>query len=185
MTDEELRAKFLYTNGTLRNKLAIKNADELSLIEYRGVAERQIALLQQQPKIKSFDDLITINKFLFGWLYEWAGELRNYYLSKAGFDFLEYDRFDNAIKYINSEIIKLNKKKQPTIDDYAALLNDINYVHPFREGNGRSTKLFIQLLALHHGQVIDYPADNTTMIAALDQSDVKAIAATMTLQKSA
>ena len=40
MTDEELQAKFLYDNGTLRNKFAIKNADELSLIEYRGVAER-------------------------------------------------------------------------------------------------------------------------------------------------
>lgn len=54
MTDEELQAKFLYDNGTLRNKFAIKNADELRLIEYRGVAEREVALLQQQPKIKSF-----------------------------------------------------------------------------------------------------------------------------------
>lgn len=185
MTDEELQEKFLYENGTLRNKFAIKNADELSLIEYRGVAERQVALLQQQPTIKSFDDLITINKFLFGWLYEWAGELRRYYLSKAGFDFLEYDRFDNAIKYINDEITRLNQKKQPTLEDYATLLNDINYVHPFREGNGRSTKLFIQLLALHHGQVIDYPTDNAAMIKALDQSDVQAIAQTMALQKSA
>ena len=95
MTDEELQAKFLYDNGTLRNKFAIKDPDELSLIEYRGVAERQIALLQQRPRIASFNDLITINKFLFGWLYDWAGQLRNYYISKAGFDFLEYDRFDN------------------------------------------------------------------------------------------
>ena len=170
MTDEELQAKFLYDNGTLRNKFAIKNADELSLIEYRGVAEREVAILQQQPKIKSFEDLQTINKFLFGWLYDWAGELRNYYISKAGFDFLEYGRFDNAIKYIN---------------DYAALLNDLNYIHPFREGNGRSTKLFIQLIALHHGQVIDYPADNAEMIAGLNQSDVGIIAKTMALQKSA
>ena len=167
MTDEELQAKFLYDNGTLRNKFAIKNADELSLIEYRGVAEREVALLQQQPKIKR------------------AGELRNYYISKAGFDFLEYGRFDNAIKYINDEIGRLNKKKQPTIEDYAALLNDLNYIHPFREGNGRSTKLFIQLIALHHGQVIDYPADNAEMIAGLNQSDVGTIAKTMALQKSA
>lgn len=185
MTDEELQAKFLYDNGTLRNKFAIKNADELSLIEYRGVAEREVALLQQQPKIKSFEDLQTINKFLFGWLYDWAGELRNYYISKAGFDFLEYDRFDNAIKYINDEIVRLNMKKQPTIEDYAALLNDLNYIHPFREGNGRSTKLFIQLIALHHGQLIDYPADNAEMIARLNQSDVGIIAKTMALQKSA
>src|SRR5699024_3175385 len=105
--------------------------------------------------------------------------------SKAGFDFLEYDRFDNAIKYINDEIVRLNKKKQPTIEDYAALLNDLNYIHPFREGNGRSTKLFIQLIALHHGQVIDYPADNAEMIAGLNQSDVGIIAKTMALQKSA
>src|SRR5699024_5952861 len=138
MTDEELQAKFLYDNGTLRNKFAIKNADELSLIEYRGVAEREVALLQQQPKIKSFEDLQTINKFLFGWLYDWAGELRNYYISKAGFDFLEYDRFDNAIKYINDEIVRLNKKKQPTIEDYAALLNDLNYIHPL---DRKSTRL--------------------------------------------
>ena len=144
-----------------------------------------MALLQQQPKIKSFEDLQTINKFLFGWLYDWAGELRNYYISKADFDFLEYGRFDNAIKYINDEIGRLNKKKQPTIEDYAALLNDLNYIHPFREGNGRSTKLFIQLIALHHGQIIDYPADNAEMIAGLNQSDVGIIAKTMALQKSA
>ncbi len=68
MTDEELKAKFLYDNGTLRNKFAIKNADELSLIEYRGVAEREVALLQQQPKIKSFEDLQTINSFLVGFM---------------------------------------------------------------------------------------------------------------------
>lgn len=98
---------------------------------------------------------------------------------------MEYGRFDNAIKYINDEIGRLNKKKQPTIEDYAALLNDLNYIHPFREGNGRSTKLFIQLIALHHGQVIDYPADNAEMIAGLNQSDVSIIAKTMALQKSA
>ena len=46
---------------------------------------------------------------------------------------MEYGRFDNAIKYINDEIGRLNKKKQPTIEDYAALLNDLNYIHPFRE----------------------------------------------------
>ena len=185
MTDEELQAKFLYDNGTLRNKFAIKDPDELSLIEYRGVAERQIALLQQRPRIASFNDLITINKFLFGWLYDWAGQLRKYYISKYGFDFLEYDRFDNAIRYVNNELLKINKKQHPTIEDYAGLLNDLNYIHPFREGNGRSTKLFIQLIALHHGQVIDYPADNAKMIAALDQSDVSAIAKTMALQKAA
>ena len=66
MTDEELQAKFLYDNGTLRNKFAIKNADELSLIEYRGVAEREVALRQQQPKIKSCEDLHPINKVLYG-----------------------------------------------------------------------------------------------------------------------
>src|SRR5699024_12854822 len=58
--------------------------------------------------------------------------------SKAGFDFLEYDRFDNAIKYINDEIVRLNKKKQPTIEDYAALLNDLNYIHPL---DRKSTRL--------------------------------------------
>ncbi len=174
------------TTEVRRLKESAENPDDEILMEIEQLlAEREVALLQQQPKIKSFEDLQTINKFLFGWLYDWAGELRNYYISKAGFDFLEYGRFDNAIKYINDEIGRLNKKKQPTIEDYAALLNDLNYIHPFREGNGRSTKLFIQLIALHHGQVIDYPADNAEMIAGLNQSDVGIIAKTMALQKSA
>ena len=177
MTDEELQAKFLYDNGTLRNKFAIKNADELSLIEYRGAAEREVALLQQQPKIKSFEDLQTINKFLFGWLYDWAGELRNYYISKAGFDFLEYGRFDNAIKYINDEIVRLNKKKQPTIEDYAALLNDLNYIHPFREGNGRSTRIWLDIIMKRElNKVIDWSVvDKEDYLLAMERSPIKDI----------
>ena len=69
MTDEELQAKFLYDNGTLSNKFAIKNADELSLIEYRGVAEREVALLQQQPKLKALKIYRQlINSFLVGFM---------------------------------------------------------------------------------------------------------------------
>ena len=92
---------------------------------------------------------------------------------------------DEIVLYANADEIIYNNVLKPTIEDYAALLNDLNYIHPFREGNGRSTKLFIQLIALHHGQVIDYPADNAEMIAGLNQSDVGIIAKTMALQKSA
>lgn len=66
-----------------------------------------------------------------------------------------------------------------TAENYASLIDKINFFHPFREGNGRSTRIFLQLLALEHGQAIDYPLTNEAMIVAENEADVAKIALLM------
>ena len=60
--------------------------------------------------------------------------------------------------------------------DYAELLDAINFMHPFREGNGRSCKVFLSAYAANHGQVIDYPRRNKEMIEAQNEANVDKIA---------
>lgn len=83
MNDEELRKYFEYSNGTLRNKLGIHDADELEKVSYQMSAKKANALIKTNPKIKSIDDLCKIHKYMFGDLFDWAGKLRNYNIGKT------------------------------------------------------------------------------------------------------
>ncbi len=71
---------------------------------------------------------------------------------------------------------QLASQKELANTDYAFLLDRLNYLHPFREGNGRSSKLFLQAFAANHGQVIDYPRSNKELIIAQNNADINQIA---------
>ena len=88
MTDDELRQRFLYPNGTLKNKLNLQDAETLSTVEYQMVAYNAVWLLGHGYVIKSMDDFAKLHRFLFGDLYSWAGQFRDYYLAKGGTDFM-------------------------------------------------------------------------------------------------
>lgn len=159
MTDEVrdtewYRKKFLYPNGTLKNKLNITDAAELAPKEYLSSAVRALAFLRENKKIASVEDLKKIHQIMFGWLYDWAGQIRDYELIKGDTEFLEYTRIKFGIEEIDEKIKQLTAKKELANTDYAFLLDRLNYLHPFREGNGRSSKLFSQALAANHNQVI-------------------------------
>ncbi|ADQ59221.1 putative cell division protein [Lactobacillus amylovorus GRL 1112] len=68
------------------------------------------------------------------------------------------------------------KQHHLTAEDYAQLMDLLNYMHPFREGNGRSTRLFLQCHAVNHGQYIIFPLTNDNLIQALTDVDVAKIA---------
>ncbi|MCI1974427.1 MAG: Fic family protein [Limosilactobacillus sp.] len=172
MKDEELKKRFLYPNGTLRNKLNLQDANELSTVEYRTVAHNAIWLLHHGYVIKNMDDFAKIHRFLFSDIYTWAGQFRNYYLTKGGTDFMPPTAFDTATTNINQQLETIKATKKPTVEQYAKLLDSLNYLHPFREGNGRTTRLFIQLLAANHAQYIDYNRQDSKVIEALNQSDL-------------
>lgn len=177
-----LDQQFLYSNGTLRNKLGIRDKKRLQKVEYLQVAHRNDQIMENPIIfIKSFDDLIKIHKILFGWLYDWAGKVRDYQISKGNTLFLPSDRISNGIRIVNQDIIQINQKDKPGSLLYARLLDDTNYVHPFREGNGRSTKAMIQKLARNHGQTIKYPRNTAEMIKALNRSDIDKISKLMTI----
>lgn len=181
MTDEVrdtewYRKKFLYPNGTLKNKLNITDAAELAQKEYLGSAVRALAFLRENKKITSVEDLKKIHQIMFGWLYDWAGQIRDYELIKGNTEFLEYTRIKFGIEEIDEKIKQLAAKKELADTDYAFLLDRLNYLHPFREGNGRSSKLFLQALAANHNQVIDYPRSNKELIMAQNNADINRIA---------
>lgn len=181
MTDEVrdtewYRKKFLYPNGTLKNKLNITDAAELAQKEYLGSAVRALAFLRENKKITSVEDLKKIHQIMFGWLYDWAGQIRDYELTKGDTEFLEYTRIKFGIEEIDKKIKQLTAKKELVDTDYAFLLDRLNYLHPFREGNGRSSKLFLQALAANHNQVIDYPRSNKELIMAQNNADINRIA---------
>lgn len=181
MTDEVhdtewYRKKFLYPNGTLKNKLNITDAAELAQKEYLGSAVRALAFLRENKKIASVEDLKKIHQIMFGWLYDWAGQIRDYELIKGDTEFLEYTRIKFGIEEIDEKIKQLTAKKELANTDYAFLLDRLNYLHPFREGNGRSSKLFLQALAANHNQVIDYPRSNKELIIAQNNADINQIA---------
>ncbi len=173
---EWYRKKFLYPNGTLKNKLNITDPTELAQREYRGSAVRALAFLRKNKKITSVEDLKKIHKIMFSWLYSWAGQIRDYELTKGETEFLEYSRIKFGIEEIDEKMKQLASKKELENTDYAFLLDRLNYLHPFREGNGRSSKLFLQAFAANHGQVIDYPRSNKDLITAQNNADINQIA---------
>lgn len=172
MTDEELKAYFLYPNGTLRNKLNLQDADTLSTVEFQTVACNAVWLLDHGYLIKDMDDFAKIHRFLFSALYSWAGHYRSYYLTKGSTDFMPPAAFDTAITNINQQLNVIKTSVKPTVGQYVHLLDSLNYLHPFREGNGRTTRLFIQLLAANHQQYIDFRHQDTEIIQALNESDL-------------
>lgn len=184
--------RFTYSNGTLKNKLGIKDAQQLSTIEYRISGQVVLQILKHPIKIQSLKQLWLIHKYMFKALYSWAGKTRYYQLQKnsskgsnrTGSWFLRSNSFSNAIHYINQLIAKIQRKSKPVAIDYARLLDCINYLHPFREGNGRATKTFIELIAINHNQFIKYSRDSNDMINALKASDLKHIANLIKISKN-
>lgn len=166
----------LDSDGVLKNKLGIKNAADLRQKEYFLSASNAALFLNMEPKIKDISDMKKIHKILFGQLYDWAGKYRPGDFSKNGFAFFEYKKFDNAEFFINDLIKKQPDKDPLRTADYAALLESINYMHPFREGNGRACKVFLLGYAANHGQTIEYPRNDEKMITHLQSANVAEIA---------
>ena len=169
-------SKTPYSNSVLKNKLHIHDAAELEKKENELSARNALFLLQKKPQIKDINDLKKIHQFLFDELYDWAGKYRPGNFSKNGYQFFDFTRFDFAEKDINSMLHKHPKTTLLSAKDYAELLDAINFMHPFREGNGRSCKIFLSAYAANHGQMIDYPRKNEEMIQAQSEANIDKIA---------
>lgn len=177
------QARFCYPNGTFKNFLNISDQEVLSQVEFSQAAQMMVTLFKfaDQVPTNSVADFCRLHQALFGRLYPWAGQLRNqgplpYELSKQGHGFLPLAEMGNAITWINRELSRLNQESRLASADYAGLFYDLNELHPFREGNGRATKTFLQIFARHHGQRLHWASDQVPMITALNHADLDAIA---------
>jgi len=144
---------YTYTDpktGILRNLAGLTNSDALLFFESGAVAKRIQELYENPIKIKGIESLFEIHKHLFQDVYSWAGEKRKVEISKSGKQFFPTTYFQNASRYIDSLISDYKKisknNKQQIAEKLAEILDNVNYLHPFREGNGRTQREFIRLL---------------------------------------
>ena len=176
---------YTYTDpetGVLRNLADISDPDVLLFFESGAVAKHIQELYENPIKIKGVDSLLSIHRQLFQDVYSWAGKRRKVEISKAGKQFFPTTHFDNAFRYIDtliSDYKNISKgDKQQIAEKLAEILDNVNYLHPFREGNGRAQREFLRLLALEKGLTLNLnPADNKNVYDKYMQgtinSDVK------------
>lgn len=148
---------FIYTNknGVLHNLAKIEDEVILLAFESLKVSKRIEELLENPIKIKDSSSLLKIHHHLFQDVYEWAGKVRIVNISKDGKPFFNGERFDKAFQYLDSLISEYRIVKKTNSNEIAKklaeILDTVNYLHPFREGNGRTQREFLRLLALEKG----------------------------------
>mgnify|MGYP001105756523 CR=1 FL=1 len=112
--------------------------------------------------------LCEIHRYLFGGLYDFAGRIRTLNISKGGF------RFANAL-YLDAILPVIERMPETTFEEIIAKYVEMNIAHPFREGNGRSTRLWLdQMLKAGIGQVVDWSkVDKEDYLLAMERSPIK------------
>lgn len=155
-------------SGILRNLQDITDPDILLFVESGAVTKRLQELYNNPIKIKGIVNLFDIHKHLFQDIYAWAGKKRIVEISKDGKQFFPTTHFDNALRYIDilladfKKIPKNNNRK--LAEKLAEILDNVNYLHPFRDGNGRTQREFLRLLALEKGLILNLnPPDNKSV----------------------
>lgn len=144
--------------GVLKNIPEINDFDSLTFFESVMVASRLQELNAKPIKIQSSNDLLRIHKYLFQDVYSWAGRVRTVEISKNGKPFLPTQSFQTAFGFINSllnQYFDSDRNKKEDANSLAVILDNINFMHPFREGNGRTQREFIRILALQKKYVLD------------------------------
>ena len=156
----------------LENKLGITNSAELAREEERISKKKAVELFESGSLDKlapgRFASLQAIHKALFEDIYDFAGELRTVNLAKGNFRFA-------PLMYLEAALGNIDKMPQSTYDEIIEKYVEMNIAHPFREGNGRSTRLWLdQLLKAGIGQVVDWSkVDKEDYLLAMERSPIK------------
>lgn len=137
----------------------------LLFVESTAVIKRLQELYHKQLEIKGTENLFDIHKYLFQDIYVWAGKKRVVEISKDGKQFFPISRFDSALKSIDKLITEFksipNDDLKRTIREISRNLDYVNFLHPFREGNGRAQREFLRQLALEKELKLNLnPPDN-------------------------
>lgn len=156
----------------LENKLGITDPAELAKVEERISKTRALELFERGLldtfEVGTFQGLAQIHKYLFDEIYDFAGKVRTVNLIKGGF------RFAPAL-YLAPALESISKMPQSTFDEIIAKYVEMNVAHPFREGNGRSTRLWLDaILKKELRQVVDWSrVDKDDYLLAMERSPVR------------
>lgn len=156
----------------LENKLNITNEIELAKEEERITKLRALELFDTN-KINEFEvgttkGLCDIHRFLFSDIYSFAGEIREVNLAKSNFRFA-------AALYLKDVLSKIDSMPENTFEDIIKKYVEMNIAHPFREGNGRSTRIWLDMILKSRiGKVIDWSKiDKEEYLLAMERSPIK------------
>ena len=159
---------------TLENKLGLTSSAELAREEERISKKKAVELFENgmldfAPAGK-FETLQTIHKFLFEDIYDFAGKLRTVNMAKGSFRFA-------PVMYLEAALENIEKMPQSTFDEIAEKYVEMNIAHPFREGNGRSTRIWLDhILKTEIGKVVDWSrVDKEDYLLAMERSPIKDI----------
>lgn len=152
----------LVCTEVLKNKVGATTSDDLEQRENDFVFLRMISLLSHPPKlVGTFKQIQDIHGTLFQDVYDWAGELRSVDMSKGGGPmFQPRFTFTTAIRYFESTICKDNLLKgmnrEMFVSRLAVNFDNLNMIHPFREGNGRTQRVYWTFMAHEAGWDISW-----------------------------
>lgn len=193
---EKRNSNYCYKNSNvLINKLDIHNEKVLQKFEAKITAAKLLAL-RKKGIIGNFDTqhLIDIHTYLFEDIYPFAGKFRNENIAKGVFRFAEFEYIEPELERLLNELKSENYleglSKEDLTQRLAYYLSELNVLHPFREGNGRTIREFIRELALKNGYVLNLsnvsPSDflKASIKSIVDTTDLSNLIAACLQQKS-
>ena len=158
----------------LENKLNITDSTELARMEEKISKKKAVELFENgyldAYEVGSFQMLAAIHRYLFDEIYDFAGKIRNVNIAKGNFRFA-------PVMYLQAAIENVDKMPQSTFDEIIEKYVEMNIAHPFREGNGRSTRIWLDLILKKElKKVIDWSTvDKEDYLLAMERSPIKDI----------
>lgn len=158
----------------LENKLGITSSPELAKAEERISKKKAAELFEtgalDQLKAGTFASLQYIHRYLFEEIYDFAGELRTVNLAKGNFRFA-------PVMYLEAALANIDQMPQSAFDEIVEKYVEMNVAHPFREGNGRSARIWLDcLLKKELGVVVDWSrVDKEDYLLAMERSPIRDI----------
>ena len=158
----------------LENKLGLTSSADLAREEERISKKKALELFENgildQLEAGKFASLKVIHKYLFEEIYDFAGKIRNVNISKGNFRFA-------PVMYLEAALANIDKMPQSTFDEIVEKYVEMNIAHPFREGNGRSTRIWLdQIFKTELHKVIDWSlVDKEDYLLAMERSPIRDI----------
>ena len=167
----------------LENKLGITNEVELAKEEERITKLKALELFDTNKinefEIGTYKGLSSIHNYLFSDIYDFAGKMRNVNIAKGNFRFA-------PVMYLEEVLKKIDEMPQYNFDDIIKKYVEMNVAHPFREGNGRSTRIWLDMILKKQiGKVIDWSkVDKEEYLLAMERSPIKDTEIKVLLEKA-
>ncbi len=158
----------------LENKLGLTNSVDLAREEERISKKKAIEMFEtgffDKLDAGKFDSLSKIHKYLFEDIYHFAGEIRTENIAKGNFRFA-------PVMYLKASLEYIDSMPQSNFDEIIDKYVEMNVAHPFREGNGRSTRIWLDLILKNElGKVVDWSKiDKEDYLLAMERSPVKTV----------